>query len=848
MKKVKNRQCVRHLSYRILVMKRKKNLSAVLAIMLTSILFSALFTIGSELVASFQASTMRQVGGCRMSGVKYILPEDYEKLKNDPAVKNPSYRIIVGDAVNQALKKLSTEVNYAQDGNAEGMFCLPTTGHMPEETYEIAASSLVLSALGVPLRLGEKVPLEIDIDGKIVKQEFTLCGYWEGDRVSMAQQCFVSRKYCDMMIPVPEVPFYKQKGTKYAGYWMMDFDFSNSFRIEGKTKELLKRNGYRLKHMDYGVNWAYVTSGVEPEEAASFSAVLLLILISGYLIIYNIFSLSVAEDIRNYGLYKTIGMTGRQLRRLVRSQALFLSAAGIPSGLIIGIVGGNLCFPFVIENYSVSAASRRISPVFLLCAALFSFLTVLLSVSRPARLAAKVSPVEALKYTETSSGSFRKKKTKKTKRVSMRSVGWSNLLRNRKKAALTVCSLSLGLVLFNSVYVAVRSFSLDSYTSQLMYGDAVLSDASFTNMQVLKRNFEGITEKVQKDLDGMEGIESRHNVYYSDVSSLVSDDAAEEKLSAFENRCADQFSKDDRSWFRQIMEGDRLECELYGLDEWGLEQMEECAGEFDREKFSSGNYAVAGTWGTIWGLEGKDGIFYQPGEKATIQFPDGKTKTYEIMAAGNIPYALSSRGFTMVGASFFIPEAEFKEHVGTSAMLTVLFTEDGKRDTVSERLQSYTETEKTDLSCMLKKTYEEDFMKYIRMFWVIGGLLSLCIGVIGMINFINAMVMGIISRKREFAIMEAVGMTGRQLKQTLIWEGNYYMLLTAFVSVIFAVISQKLLFKTFLSEIWFLQYHFSLLPVLASLPLLLVFSWLLAEAAWRRMGKESTIERLREME
>ena len=45
---------------------------------------------------------------------------------------------------------------------------------------------------------------------------------------------------------------------------------------------------------------------------------LLLVIFTGYLIIYNIFQISVAGDIRFYGLLKTIGTTPRQLKRIIR--------------------------------------------------------------------------------------------------------------------------------------------------------------------------------------------------------------------------------------------------------------------------------------------------------------------------------------------------------------------------------------------------------------------------------------------------------------------------------------------------------------------------------------------------
>ncbi|MFR6185802.1 MAG: ABC transporter permease [Lawsonibacter sp.] len=127
---------------------------------------------------------------------------------------------------------------------------------------------------------------------------------------------------------------------------------------------------------------------------------LLLIGFTGYLIIYNVFQISVTNDIRFYGLLKTIGTTPRQLRRIIRHQALALSLAGIPLGLAAGwLVGGQLT-PVVIAPAGRGVSVVSVDPVIFLLAALFSLVTVFFSCRKPGAMAARVSPIEAVRYTE----------------------------------------------------------------------------------------------------------------------------------------------------------------------------------------------------------------------------------------------------------------------------------------------------------------------------------------------------------------------------------------------------------------------------------------------------------------
>ena len=96
---------------------------------------------------------------------------------------------------------------------------------------------------------------------------------------------------------------------------------------------------------------------------AAIVALLVLIVFTGYLVIYNVFQISVTNDIRFYGLLKTIGMTGRQLKRIIRLQAVLLSVIGIPAGLLLGFGIGVGLAPAVMAqmSYTTAVIKRRLS-------------------------------------------------------------------------------------------------------------------------------------------------------------------------------------------------------------------------------------------------------------------------------------------------------------------------------------------------------------------------------------------------------------------------------------------------------------------------------------------------------
>ena len=139
--------------------------------------------------------------------------------------------------------------------------------------------------------------------------------------------------------------------------------------------------------------------------------------------------MNVVSDIQSYGLLKTIGTTEKQLKKLVRKQVFLLSFIGIPCGLLLGIIVAKCLFPVIVSNFEISGVMKfSIHPLLLVGAALFSFFTVWISSNKPCKLAAKVSPIEAVRYTDTSYAG--KKKEKKTKKVTAFSFAWANILQD----------------------------------------------------------------------------------------------------------------------------------------------------------------------------------------------------------------------------------------------------------------------------------------------------------------------------------------------------------------------------------------------------------------------------------
>ncbi len=844
---VKNKRAISNLSKKSLKADRRRNIIAVLAIALTCVLFTSLFTIGGSMVTSMQQGTMRQVGTSAHAGFKELTQEQYNKLKVDPKLKDISYNIFISNAENEALKKVNTEIRWTEEKDAKWSFCEPTTGTLPKKRLDIATSTAVLDALGVPHKLGASVPLEFTTNGVHRSETFALCGFWEVDNASPANEAYVSREYCDAVAPVIQKPLYENQNagepSYLAGTINPSFFFNTSWNIDGQVDALMKRCGFDPQYVNSGVNWAYASSSVDAQTVMLVALVLLLILISGYLIIYNIFYISVSRDIRFYGLLKTIGTTGRQIKRIVRRQALMLGTLGIPAGLILGWLCGKLLMPVVIESTNLKDfCVISSSPLIFVGAAIFTLLTVYISCIRPGRIAAKVSPIEAMRYTEA--GSTGKKTWKKSGKVSPVSMAAANMRRGRKKTVVIVLSMSLSMILVNSVYTLVKGFDLDKFLSRMVASDFIISDASIRNVLCTSKDIEGVTPEAQEAIKKLDGLEAIGSVYMKPTNYKLDELGYKNTIDIIEEYKDTMPMPYVKEELRAAKEDHTLQSNIYGLDKFTADKLEIVKGKLSIEKFLSGKYVVVSSYDSEGG-----GCYYNVGDKVTLNFGNGDTKEFEVLAVGDIPYALGPQYSSYLGVNFSLPTSEYAAHFGKTQPLCTAFDIDDAHDAQTEKwIVDYCKNVEPNLAYESKGTYVEAFKENQRMYSVVGGALSFILALIGVLNFINSIVTSVIARRRELAILQSVGMTRKQLRKMLVCEGLSFAALTVLFTATLGSLIGYAFVKLISSQIWFFTWHFTLLPLACCIPILLLISALIPALSYSSTCKLSIVERLRKAE
>ena len=648
MYRVKNKKAVRNLSDKNFRASRIRNAIAVLAIILTTVLFTTLFTITSGMVENMQRQTMREAGGDGMGVLKYITDEEYEAVKKHKLISEISYnRMLCDDVMNEELLKRHGELYYMDDTAMELGFCEPTTGRKPQAANEIIMDTKTMKLLGIPQELGAPVSLILNVHGKEVVRDFVLCGFWEADPVFSASIMVTSYAY--MEEHMDELYNSYKENYELTGAINSYIMFKNSFNLENKLARVITESGYSVtegesNYIAHNVNWAYLSTSfeLEPGTAAGVIAVAALIIFTGYLIIYNIFQISVIRDIRFYGLLKTIGTTGKQIRMIIRRQALQLSCIGIPAGLLLGYLTGCRLVPVImnISAYRGAQFETSANPFIFIGSILFALITVAISTAKPGRIASQVSPVEAVRYTDHIvhvKGKHGRKRSRTCAGIA--GMAAANLNRNKKRTMLVILSMSLSLVLFNTLYTMSIGFDMDKYLATFVDTDFQIAHADYFNNRYGGPQNE-VSETMIAAVMEQPGFEAGGRYLNNSwgTSELFTAEEPEDYAALW-----DFYNRDEEG---------NIFCEVYGTDDFTLGRLEVTEGELDIEKLKTGNYILEGVMLDDNGAVIEESSHYKIGDKVVLHNYRGTSENieeneyctweYEVLAKVKVKYYTNS--------------------------------------------------------------------------------------------------------------------------------------------------------------------------------------------------------------
>ena len=847
MVKVENKETLRLLTSRFMKMNRARNVIAVIAIILTSLLFTSLFVGSVSMILSKRATEIKQFMDSAHASAQNLSEEDAKRLQQtieqSEDVKRYGSGIFLGAGMDERFG-FSVEVRYADENMAESFNCLPTTGRLPEKENEVALSSMVLESLGVTPKIGEEVTLTWEVNPMLKQYKtdtFKICGFWQGDKAVLGQMVWVSEAYAkENRYPVTQEELENgiYNGGKEYFLW-----YKNLWNLEKKTEKISKAAGFTKAGTGMEVNPAY---NLFEEDSFSFSSLIIMILfviLAGYLIIYNIFNISVKTDIRAYGLLKNVGTTGKQLKKIVRMQAWRLSAIGIPIGLLCGYLAGLCMAPSLTADAEISAQAGQTAqtvvsanPLIFLAAALLTLLTVYLSSLQACKMVERVSPVEALRLAE---GEQSHRKIKKNTSVTWWGMAVQNVLRNWKKGLIVMLSIALSMVVVNCIVMLVQGYDFDSYRKVLLASDFQLDQMTGS---LLNTNFNGITPEIKEILDECPDSAKTGYVYYSEETHKM-----EPELLKTWEAFADKYEKNWNDYEKQVWEeakaSNTVSVHFLGISESVFDKLEWRGEKCSWDTFKSGNYVLV-DYGNKYAE--RPVSYYQTGGIFQMDYKNGNQKDYEVIGEALMPYALDYPYADCIYITVLVPEEEYITQTGNeSAMYAAIDAKKGEDKQIKEYIDKNILKENDMINVFSVLDMKESFQRYVSKYYMIGSFLVVILAFIGIMNFFNTTATSVISRKKELALLEVVGMTKKQVSKMLVTEGFLYLGGAFVIAVLLIVFGAKQILVNTLGTAFFFRLHLTIVPCVLMIPILVGIAYVIPKYQFEKMSRESIVERIR---
>ena len=667
-------------------------------------------------------------------------------------------------------------------------------------------------------------------------------------------------------------------GRVGCGIYTADVVMRDSYMVKDRISELVRNIGGNPDDVNAANAVRVAPNPIVSNESGLMMWLVagvfgILFMFCGYLLIYNVFEIAVTNDIRQYGLLRTVGTTSQQIKRLVNRQALYLFLIGTPFGLLFGILLGRSILPAALQMFAADYSGKNIEVSTLpylgiiVGAILFSGLTVYISTRKSVKKASRVSPIEAIRYVEQDAVSIKRKKTN-TGAVIPR-MAKANLQRNKRRTVFIVISLTLSIVLLNSVFIFSGSFDEDVYVKTHTKSDFAVYNP---DIQAAWGDEFGhsctVSEKSVEEIEQQPGVMNEVRLYRN---TFEDDHIACDWGSSFsiDNRDKYAYVLPDSlnlGWIEYgedyaALTADNLPLgNVYGFSENLLNKMDIIEGERDvsvlKEKLWNGNNVILVSHyndkGNLSG--GADNVYYfglSVGD--TIQFYENgvPTEAFTVIAKA----AVTSNEMTLTGGGdniatdvggpkIYMSENKFKEIYETPTLYGFLFDVE---EQYQQDMENYLMRD-TDVSYNSISTLKADVLGMKNVVLLVGGMIGAVFALVGLINFINLVMTNIVTRRHEFATMQSIGMTNRQLRKMMISESFSYVLLAGIVGTLVAATLGMTLLRAFVENgptSMMMTFQITLLPALIMLVLFLVLAFIVPVVALRLLNNRSVVERLR---
>ena len=715
-------------------------------------------------------------------------------------------------------------------------------GRFPQNSNEIVMSDHILTNARVNWKIGDKITLKVGKRETTDGYELNANNPYDEEQAEILTNLEEKTYTIVGKIERPSIENYSSPGYTVLTYLDSVGDKANVSALYKKPKEYNELNKEICKNtqldeeLDIYVNSDLLRfQGVINETTLNAlytiaGVIIIIIVISSVFVIRNSFSISVSEKNRQYGMLTSIGATSKQIRKNVIFEGMVIGLIAIPLGIIFGIVAIMILLQVV--NYLLDDMlagmkfTYSINLLAILISILISTITIYLSCLIPAKRAAKISPIEAIRGNNDI-----KIKSKKLKTSSITKklfgiggvIASKNLKRSKKKYRTTVISLVVSIFIF---------ISLSSFLSiGLKAGGFYYSDFKF-NMYVSSKD-EG-KKDLYKEIVKMDNIDE-YAYYYEigldfDIMKYASDFGKER----FEEN---PYTPNSITVIVYNNEYFKKYIKELGLEEGNYKTtaiLIDSAVEYNED----GSKTIE----RLYTIKNGDKINAKRDNK-DINFTITKITDNEPMGQEVRYYDVGK----IVIAEDFVKEVLNENIEDGSYYLSDLLIKSSNAQELENKLNDLAKKDEkySEINVFNYETYvkqEKRMILVIKIF--LYGFITL-ITLIGVTNIFNTITTNMILRSKEFAMLKSVGMSGKEFNKMIRLESIMYGAKSLLIGIPLGLLGSYGIYKAFAQAIDF-GYIFPYQAVIISIVFVFIIVGITMKYSLDKINKQNIIETIRQ--
>jgi len=512
------------LTLKHLKMNKKRTLVTIIGITLSTALMVGIGLLVSTFLTTERLNAEDYYGKHHFE-ISDISKANYEILEKNVKVDKIYYYKGIGFAKIDSKNSFKPYV-YVSEGNKGFLDNLKLVeGNIPKNKNEIVISNHVIKDGSLNVKVGDNITLDVGeryMDGESIGNEnIPLPRSWDGDDVLPQEESIENTKIVTYkVVGIIEETCYEDYES--AGYMLFTLsedtpeyvDALVELKKPNKAYDIMTEmiNSLSLDGNKFtpntGLLFYYGATKYENVNNTFLPLILIalsVISVGCIVVIYNSFAISTMERKKSFGLYSSIGTTGKQIRKTVLFEAFIVGTIGI----ILGVLGGFIGIYAVVKILNVLLKdSLDISLIFsvnlmyLIIPLIFMAIVILISAYLPAKRAGKVTPIEAIRGNNDIKVT---RKSLRTPKIISKVFGiegelaHKNMKRNKKKYRVTIISLFISIVMFNTFtsflgYVVKTTDTIDSTDYDIAFSLVGAKENIEEDIKTLNNNY-NIEEK-----------------------------------------------------------------------------------------------------------------------------------------------------------------------------------------------------------------------------------------------------------------------------------------------------------------------------------------------------------------